>query len=183
MKIRLGFLLFIGLFFSHSVFAQAKIYNETDKALMLVYQNSNTNQEETISVPAFAHIYWDEAPEGNFIVYIYQTVATKPNLIIEKLGFVSLVNQKQQIILDQTLKPLPVYMINTGIEEFVLEYNRCTIFLQAGQSSLLEGLLLNLQKEAVILLSYFNGENSITNPEPVVVKFHLEKDSLIAFFK
>jgi hypothetical protein len=183
MAAKLCFLLSIALFFGHSLFAQAKIYNETDKSFTLVYQEDDIYQEETISVPAFSHVYWDEAPSGNFIAYLYQTITTEPSLIMEKLGFVSLCNNDQLIIIDRTLQSLPVFIVNTGSEEFVLEYNRRTIFLQAGQSGSLEGLLLNLKKEAVVLVSSFNEENSMTDPKPIVLKFYLEKDNLTAFFE
>jgi len=163
-------------FFTPPALAQARVFNQNSYNLSLVYKG------ESFSILADEADIWQNAPQGEFVAYLYRQIADCPALYIEKIGFVLLKNDQNLLIIKENLQPLPVYLSNLSSEEIVVEYGKWAIFLPPGRTTLLRDIFLNTAATAAILVSKYRNK-TLSLPQSVIIQFELKENSFRAIWE
>lgn len=167
------------LYFCPVAEAQTQLCNQSDTDIALIYNSV------AVPVPANSVLFWDEAPSGQFIAYIYRYISDirdTSSRVVEKFGFVALENENNIIIFDRFRRPLPVFLANHTSREILVEYSNLSVFIQSGATATLPGIFITPTAEATVLISECLGD-FINPPEPLVLSFKVSVNGLRAEIK
>jgi len=167
--------LLVLLFSSGLAQAQTQLCNHTDNPITLTYKG------ESLSVNENESIFWLNAPPGNFVAYVMQRcqVGNDTSLMIKKIGFVPLFNDRGVIVFSNFDQPLPVFVKNTQNVEIMIEYGPNVVFIYPGVSRQLPDIYVNSDLAATIIQSEYRS-GQLGKAEAVIVRFRIEKDRLSA---
>ncbi len=155
--------------------AQTQIYNQTDYSVTITYKG------ESVSIMGNESIFWTNAPPGKFIAYVLQQrrIEGDSTLMVKKIGFVPLLNDRGLIVFSDFDRPLPVFVKNSQNVELVLEYGPNVVFISPGDCRQLPDIYVTSDLSATILLSEYRS-GQIGAAEARVVRLLIEKDRLSA---
>lgn len=172
-------ILAFSLYFCPLAQAQTQLYNQSDSDIALIYEGV------PIPVPANSVLFWNEAPPGQFIAYIYRYISDIEDTscrVVEKMGFVALENENGIIIFDRFRRPLPVFLANHTSREMLVEYSNLSVFIQSGATVILPGIFITPNGEATVLISECRGD--FINPaQPLLLSFKTSLHGLRAEIK
>jgi len=127
----------------------AQVTNKLSGTVTIMYMG------QSIQVAPNKTVLWENAPKGEFIAYIYQSVdeTSDTSQYIKRLGLVKLNNDDGIICFNEIIKPIPVYVKNIGFNEISLDYGDKVVFIPAGATRCLPEAVINPDRTITFVVS------------------------------
>lgn len=156
------------------IWAQTSFANLNSEEVTLIYEG------ETLYAAANTTVPWFNAPQGEFIAYVY-TKANYADLdLVKKIGFVRFENKHDSIAFSKEPDILPIYITNLQTCEVVIEYGQNSVFIGPGSTSWLPNYYVSPSYFSTIFWTSYCQEELADEVQSKLIKFRLTKDGLKA---